>query len=78
MTIEGFLHGIKDRFKLKDNAATLLIGDRDRAEFYVPIETHISQHISEILAFSCYRMPGDAERGSDVEDVQQVIRKGTA
>jgi len=46
MTIKGFLHGIKDRFKLKDNAAMLLVRDRDRVEFYVPIETHISEHIS--------------------------------
>jgi len=73
--IEGFLHGIKDRFKLKHNVVTLLIRNRDRAEFYVPIETHVSEHISEFLAFSCYRIPGDSKRRSDAEDVRQVIRK---
>jgi len=76
--IKGLLHRIKDRFKLKHNAVTLLFGNRDRAEIYVPNENHVSECISEFLAFSCYRMPGDAKMCSDAEDVQQVIRKRIA
>jgi len=69
MMSKGSLCGIKDIFKLKHNVVTLLIRNRERVEFYVTIETHISEHVPKFLAFSHYRFPGDAKGCSDAEDV---------